>query len=266
MRASGEAAGGVRAALAVAASSVFVVLVAWGTLVGPSAVFTGPGPRPATLTTPVPTCTPLPETTAPDGTTTVVIPDDAAEHDYCEPPDTTRPDTGRIASQSAAPWWAKALVWVLEGLVLLGIVALLAWVALRLREALQRRGRRERAADEVEFAVLGEPARLAAAIVEDAREQEALLRDGEPRNAIVAAWSRFEVQGARAGSPRREWETSSEYALRILDLVEADSGAVHRLATLYREARFSEHPITEQHREDALGALEGIRRSLGVRP
>ena len=99
----------------------------------------------------------------------------------------------------------------------------------------------------------------------DADEQDALLRDGDARNAIVATWHRFEVQGERAGVPRRPSETSSEYALRILDLAEADTGPVRRLAELYREARFSDHEITEEHRAEALAALAGIRRSLGVR-
>ena len=83
-------------------------------------------------------------------------------------------------------------------------------------------------------------------------------------NAIVAAWRRFEVQGDAAGVGRERWETSSEYALRILDLVSADAGATSRLAELYREARFSEHPITEDHRAEALAALAVIRRSLEV--
>jgi hypothetical protein len=117
----------------------------------------------------------------------------------------------------------------------------------------------------VEFTTLGEPARLLEAIAHDATEQDSVLREGDPRNAIVAAWLRFEVQGESAGVGRRPWETSSEYAIRILDLVAADSGAVNRLATLYREARFSEHPITEDHRAAALDALVAIRRSLAVR-
>ena len=73
------------------------------------------------------------------------------------------------------------------------------------------------------------------------------------------------MQGERAGLPRRASETSSEYALRILDLADADTVPVSRLAELYREARFSDHPITEEHRSEALTALAAIRRSLGVR-
>ena len=76
---------------------------------------------------------------------------------------------------------------------------------------------------------------------------------------------RFEIQGDRAGVGRHSWETSSEFALRMLERVDAESGAVNRLAGLYREARFSDHEITESHRADALVALDRIRRSLGVR-
>ncbi|CAM3537121.1 DUF4129 domain-containing protein [Nocardioides zeicaulis] len=265
MRAFGEPTAGVRAALAVAATSVFVVLVAWATLIGPDRAFTGPGPRPATLTTPVTSCIPLPVRTAADGTVAAVVPDDAAQRDYCDPPDTSLEDARDIVTQSDVPLWAKVLVWTMEALLLLALLAGVAWALLRLREVVRRRLDREPEPDEPDFDVLDEPARLAAAIVADATEQDAVLHDGEPRNAIVAAWARFEVQGGRAGTPRRDWETSSEYALRVLDLVEADAGAVQRLATLYREARFSEHPITEDHRDAALAALADVRRSLALR-
>ena len=62
----------------------------------------------------------------------------------------------------------------------------------------------------------------------------------------------------RAGVERRPWQTSSEFVLRVLDLVGADRGAVAGLADLYREARFSDHPITEEHRRQALTALDVI--------
>ena len=50
MRAFGEWSPGLRAVLAVAATTLFMVLVAWATLLGPDEVFTGPGPRPTTTT------------------------------------------------------------------------------------------------------------------------------------------------------------------------------------------------------------------------
>lgn len=232
---------GARAVLMVAGCGLLMVLVAWGTLVGPSAVFTGPGPTPSTVST----------TTT---TTTPPIDEDLAD------------DSQEFVRDNEPPLWVKLLVWTFEILVLVAMVACAAFLLTRVRHTWQRRAARPGEPDEVDFATLDEPARLAAAITDDAAAQDAVLRDGEPRNAIVAAWQRFEVQGARAGVERQPWETSSEFALRMLERVDAESSAVNRLAGLYREARFSDHEITEVHRADALAALEAIRRTLGVRP
>jgi hypothetical protein len=264
MRAFGDWSPGLRAVAAVAATTLFMVLVAWATLLGPDEVFTGPGPRPATTTT-AETCIPLPVTTGSDGTTTVEIPDDFAERAYCDPPPGSGGDGSGDVVEDAPPVWAGVLTWLLLGAAAVGAAAvLLSLLAAIVREVRARRLREsERAA--VGFAVLDEPLRVAHQVATDAGEQEALLREGDPRNAIVAAWHHFEVQGARAGIARRASETSSEYGLRILDLADADNGSVNRLAELYREARFSEHPVTEEHRARALAALADIRRSLGVR-
>jgi len=103
-------------------------------------------------------------------------------------------------------------------------------------------------------------------IEEDAVEQRAeLAAEGEPRNAIVACWHRFEQQAVRGGVVRRPWQTTAEFVLGVLDLVSADRGAVTRLADLYREARFSDHPMTDEHRRAALEALDAIHLSLGRR-
>ena len=264
MRALRDVPPAVRAVVTVAATSLFLVLVAWATLIGPDQVFTGPGPRPATDLTKPTSCIPLPEETAADGTITYGVPDDINERDYCEPPGASIKDYRDLVQDHPPPWWLKALTYVL----LLGLVAVvvggLLWLLVAVaRTVLARREGDARAA--IDLVPLDEPGRAAAAVVEDAEEQDALLRDGDARNAIVATWHRFEVQGERAGVPRHPAETSSEYALRFLDLADADTSPVRRLAELYREARFSEHEITEQHRAEALTALAGVRRSLGVR-
>lgn len=264
MRALRDVSPPVRAVATVAATSLLMVLVAWATLIGPDEVFTGPGPRPAQDVTTPTACIPLPEETAPDGTITYGVPDDINERDYCEPPGASIDDYRDLVEQNPPPWWVEVLVYVLLlgllGLVGGGVLWLLVTVV---RAALSRRGGEERV--DVALTLLDEPDRVAAAVVADAEEQDALLRDGDARNAIVATWHRFEVQGEAAGVPRHGAETSSEYALRFLDLADADTGPVRRLAELYREARFSEHEITEQHRAEALDALGAIRRSLGVR-
>ena len=254
-----------RAVVMVGATSLFMVMVAWATLIGPDQVFTGPGRIERTLTQAPQTCVPLEVvTTNEDGTTTTERPDNPRHLPVCD--DAAPSDEGPVdpPPQAETPLWLKVLTWTFVVAVLGTILVLIGFLALLAREQVGRRtrqGERER----VEFTVLGEPARLVEAITQDAAEQDAALAEGDPRNAIVAAWQRFEVQGASAGVGRRSWETSSEYAIRILDVVAADSGAVNRLAGIYREARFSEHPITEDHRAQALDALAGIRRSMGVR-
>jgi hypothetical protein len=248
----------------VAATTLFLVLAAWATLIGPDEVFTGPGPQPASVTTTTQSCIPLPVTTGADGTVTVQVPDDAAERDYCQPPDTTLQEARDLAAQAKPPLWLKIIVWAFEALLLAAVLALLGYLALVAARSVRLR-RSGGTRPDIAFDVLSEPVRVAEEMTADAAAQDALLRDGEPRNAIVSAWHRFEVQGERAGVPRRASETSSEYAIRVLDLVEADGGAVNRLAELYREARFSDHPITEDHRCQALDALATIRGSLAVR-
>ncbi len=105
-------------------------------------------------------------------------------------------------------------------------------------------------------------AAVAAAMLADADEQEDLLGDGTPRNAIVACWHRFEVQAASAGATAAGVGDLSEFTLRLLDLVEADASAVAELPTLFREARFSEHELGEDDRAVALDALRRIHRDL----
>jgi hypothetical protein len=262
MRAFGNWPPGLRAVVAVAGACLLMVLVAWATLIGPDEVFTGPGPRPATATTP--TCIPLPVTTNADGTVAVEIPDDVAERPYCDPP-LEFAEGGEEIVERPPPVWMSVIIWILLATMVAGIAALLLWLlAAVLREVRARRIRPEER-DEVAFAVLDEPVRVAEQVTADAEEQDTLLREGDPRNGIVAAWHRFEVQGERAGVGRRVSETSSEYALRILDLADADAGPVNRLAELYREARFSDHAVTEAHRSEALAALAAIRHSLGAR-
>jgi hypothetical protein len=266
MRALGDWPPAVRAVTAVAATCLLMVLVAWATLLGPDQVFTGPGPRPATISA-TESCIPLPVRTNADGTVEVVYPDDyALDSGYCDPPsEGFREEAEDLVTQNPPPYWVKVLVWLVLGAVLVGGAALVLWLLVEVvRHVRAGRGRREQRQD-VEFAILDEPGRVAEQVVRDADEQDALLRDGDARNAIVETWHRFEVQGERAGVPRRGAETSSEYALRILDLADADSGPVSRLAELYREARFSDHEITEHHRSEAVAALAAIRRSLGVR-
>ncbi len=133
----------------------------------------------------------------------------------------------------------------------------------------RRRGRPPRGtigpASDLDFDVVDAPERVAEAIAADAPGQRAALLAGSPRNAIVACWHRFEQQAMSIGMAREPWETSSEFTLRLLDLVEAEPDAVAQLAALYREARFSDHALSEDTRHRAGSSLDRIHGSLAAR-
>lgn len=164
--------------------------------------------------------------------------------------------------------WAIFLARALIGVA----VALAAFYVVRraldLVRWLRGRGRRSHDDDpepDGPTALLAQATSAAEAILSDVQDQRELLETGTPRNAIVACWHRFEVQAADAGVPRRRSETSSEFTLRLLDLVDADLDAVAVLARLYREARFSDHDLGEPARDEARTALNALHNGLSSR-
>lgn len=96
----------------------------------------------------------------------------------------------------------------------------------------------------------------------DAASARAALLEGRPRNAIVACWVELERDAAAAGVPRLEAETSAEYAARVVRHAIGDPGPIDALAALYREARFSQHELTDAHRAQAMQALEAVLAAL----
>jgi hypothetical protein len=147
---------------------------------------------------------------------------------------------------------------------LLAAVVMLAVLLYTVRWLLTRNWhrRREPEPEDIDFDPLDSPAALAGTLVAEASRQRELLASGTPRNAIVACWHSFEQQAEAAGVRRQRWETSSEFTLRVLDRLSADTGAVVALAELYRDARHSRHEITEANRASAQEALDAIHRSL----
>lgn len=228
-------------AVAAMAGAVLLVtlLVTWAASIGPGEVLRGDGP---------------------------------SAHEATHRPSGTRPQvpsfsptpTPRDGSGNSGWLWNVLQV---IGVVLMVLTVLLAagFAILFLRWLGDRWVARRRPpppAPVVEFDVVDGPRRLAEEMTRDADQQRSILLGGSPRNAIVACWHRFEIQAAEVGLVRHEWETSSEFTLRALDLVEADSRQVTRLAALYREARFSDHPLDETARQAALAALDEIHAGL----
>ena len=225
-RASATAVAGVLAAV-----GLLLVMLTWASTIGPDAIVAG-GNEPSYG---------QPSPTAVDNTDSGV---DA-------------PDTHQKRHE---------LLWMIltfTALLLASVVTLAALLTV-LRWLLTRdwrRSRREPDPEEIAFEPLGVPA-LARALAEGAQAQRQLLEDGSPRNAIVACWHRFELGAAAAGIDRARWETSSEFTLRVLDQLSADPAAVTELADLYRDARHSEHEITEDSRARARAALDRILETL----
>ena len=221
------------------AAGLLLVLVTWAASIGPGGVLEGPGIE-ARRSTPSPTESTLTASATP------------------------QTDVQRLEESTPGPAnpWLRTIAFLVELATLCLVLFLLFRLAQWLREAYDARRRRDERPDEVAFDVIEAPGLVAREILHDAEAQRRVLLAGAPGNAIIQCWERFEAQAAAAGVSRQVWETSSEFTLRLLDLVAADDRAVSRLAGLYREARFSEHPMTEAHRAAALEALAVIHAGL----
>lgn len=168
-----------------------------------------------------------------------------------EPPAAT---PGRIE----VPWIIRAVLTALlwAGVAVLAVLVVLsAW---RNRPKFRLPRFRRRPSDD--FEVLDE---LTAVMAADAAEQRAALVRGSPRNAIVECWMRLEGAVVDAGMERRASDTSAELTVRVLARRDVDSSAISTLASLYREARFSEHVMTEASRREAIDALDRVHAGLG---
>lgn len=96
------------------------------------------------------------------------------------------------------------------------------------------------------------------------------LTRGTPRDSIVVAWLRLEHAAETEWFVRNPADTPSEFAERVLTSYDLDAVVVGQLAALYREARFSDHSITDEQRDRARACLTtllaGLRTHSGTHP
>ncbi len=92
---------------------------------------------------------------------------------------------------------------------------------------------------------------------------DAMLDDVDPRQAICAAYGRLLDGFAAAGLPRRAEEAPEEHVRRCLATAAMDPRPVRELLDLFALARFSSHPIDEQHRVAAVRAMRASLASAG---
>ncbi len=103
---------------------------------------------------------------------------------------------------------------------------------------------------------------VALAVAEDFEGRIGALAAGTPAEGIIAAWVRLETTLHDVGLPLAPSRTSTEVSLDVLRQFTVDEGALGDLAALYREARFSRHPLGEDDRARAEAAHRTIDADL----
>ena len=101
---------------------------------------------------------------------------------------------------------------------------------------------------------------LAAALAAGAR---ALHEDADPRIAIIGCYAAMERSLADAGSPPRLADTPAEVLGRASACGLVRSARAGTLTGLFRQARYSRHPMTEADRGAAISALAQVQADLG---
>ena len=169
------------------------------------------------------------------------------------PPDSVPPDGGGKDN------WDDVFLQLLSVLLTALFVTVAVWIVRTgVWPRLARSGVRERSVRQV-TALPEVPERELAVDVDAAR---VALAGGSPRNAIVACWMQLERDAAAAGLPRDAAETSAEYVERVVAASSVDPAPIRELAALYREARFSRHELSDDHRTRALAALNRVEAVL----
>jgi len=191
-------------------------------------------------------------------------------------PENTQPTSGATSKQQTPPRDRNTngsesgdlpLSIVITMYVLMAILAVALLVVIVSR-ANERRRRRRTTTDVGEPIDVDELAdgELSASLAATAAARLAAMAAGSPRNAIVRCWVELEDAVIEAGLERNPALTATEFTGEVLGRLAVDRGAITVLSDLYREARFSEHELTEQHRARATAALHALQDQLPSRP
>ncbi len=87
-------------------------------------------------------------------------------------------------------------------------------------------------------------------------------RDPDARRAIIRAYARMEHAFDDAGVPRRPYEAPFEYLGRALRGLRVSPPAAGRLAALFERARFSQHVVGAETKDEAVDALREVERQM----
>ncbi|HSR25415.1 MAG TPA: DUF4129 domain-containing protein [Candidatus Eisenbacteria bacterium] len=168
-------------------------------------------------------------------------------------PSTTRSSLSVGAGPGPVTVPGSVLPLVLGLLGVLAVAALLVWVARRQAPGVAG----DLAAEDPQ----ADGTALAEAV---AAAEEALEATDDTRAAIVAAYAAMEHSLARSGAGHRPSDTPTELLDRAVDARLVTRGAAFELTELFREARFSRHPLAGTARTDAERALARVSAELAV--
>ncbi|MFF8768658.1 DUF4129 domain-containing protein [Kitasatospora sp. NPDC015120] len=151
----------------------------------------------------------------------------------------------------------------LVALLLYGLVAVLAVLLVvslvRLLRGLGRSRRRSRPLPAV-GGVAPEEDVLAAAVATGLRS----LHGADARAAVIACYAAMEGSLAASGLERRIGDSPAELLERAVADDRVDRAPAHVLTELFREARFSSHPMDDGHVRRARAALDAIAARLAA--
>ncbi|MBW8804856.1 MAG: DUF4129 domain-containing protein [Catenulisporales bacterium] len=91
------------------------------------------------------------------------------------------------------------------------------------------------------------------------------LDEGDAREAVIACYAAMENALSAEGNGRRAADTPEEFLRRVTGARLIPAAPAERLTDLFREARFSRHPVDEAKREQARQALNAIAEHLRAR-
>ncbi len=89
-----------------------------------------------------------------------------------------------------------------------------------------------------------------------------LRAEPDPRRAVIAAYARLERVLASHGLPRNPAEAPFEYLRRMLAHLSVSPAAARKLTDLFERAKFSQHAVEPEMKEQAIRALETVRDDL----
>jgi hypothetical protein len=105
-------------------------------------------------------------------------------------------------------------------------------------------------------------AALAGAVA--AAEVELDSHGDDTRAAIIAAYTAMERQLVASGTTRHASDTPTDFLMRAMAASRVSRGSATRLTELFREARFSTHPMPSTARADAARALARVGDDLSA--